>query len=44
MGVEDAVYEVEVALKEPTFANPSRVEPAFVKDRVNWEPAAIVME
>lgn len=44
MGVVEAVYEVEVALKEPETAKPSRVEPAFVKDKVKDEPAVIVIE
>lgn len=44
IGVVEDVYEVEVALKEPETAKPSRVEPVLLKDSVNEVPEIIVME
>lgn len=44
MGVAEAVYEVEVALKELDTEKPSRDVPVLVKDSVKVDPAAIVME
>ena len=38
------MYELEVPLNPPEIEKPSRVEPPFVNDRVNDDPAAIAIE